>query len=95
MAFTEKLLGSLGVGDVLQQYRHVMAEAAHRELRLNLAGNAGPANLARTHLHSMGPSKNASNTFSNHFATGFLCLIMHVWALLPSKVQNFEREIQT
>ena len=69
--------------------------AAHRELRLNLAGNAGPANLARTHLHSMGPSKNASNTFSNHFATGFLCLIMPVWALLPSKVQNFEREIQT
>ena len=62
---------------------------SHRELRLNLAGNAEPTNLARTHLHSMGPSKNASNTFSNHFATGFLSPIIPVWALLALQSSKF------
>lgn len=43
----------------------------HRKARLNLAGTCGQANLARTSLHNMGPSKNYSHTFNKHFATEF------------------------
>ena len=67
----------------------------HTELRLNLAGTCGQANLARTSLHNMGPSKNALHTFNKHFAIGFCHPIRPLWTLRPSKVQNFTRQIQT